>query len=405
MNPRDVAPQRAADKVTVAAEKIDPSLLPPRPSKGDMAGSYQRIVLNTRTGRLRYLEPDWRIVVGSSDDPRWRERYPGERVPSIDHESVTKGVPDELSWVIDSWDVEPDDPAAYYPRPYLTPAEAQDFVDGLVPLAQRLVDELFAVPGSSRDRDWSAESMAAAADIGGACSREQRPPQVAYPEFINAATLFEAIPALVDPNWINASDDQLNRCAEDLLRDGLKSRGTQWRPDRLDQVRALFPDAATEDGDYKYTRLQVYGLRAWMHAYRAKAAAGLTVINADDWYSTHPTPVTADTTDAQLLDLADREKAAAAAGEGALLVGVEHVLREQRKVLRQRGWDELGEIAKATAAAEAEYKRLRTGRTAQVARIIGWGDHYSSNDADLGRQARISRQAVGQLRAQLDTDD
>jgi hypothetical protein len=107
--------------------------------------------------------------------------------------------------------------------------------------------------------------------------------------------------------------------------------------------------------------------------------------------------------DAALTELAAIE-CAAAAEQGIKLVGVEAVLRAYRDELRAR----ILEVALPQAAATVKAgDKAKATRADLLKQIISWGDarFFSDNDAELGRQAGLTRQAVNLLRKQLPATD
>jgi hypothetical protein len=390
-----------ADLPPVAVRRIDPAALPPLSTKEDgyVPGHPEQILLDLATGDLAYHLADWRLLIDTRiGSERWNELNPGESTPPwrpgyIDYMKSAVSEPADLlrNWGIDSWATERDDPHAVSPRPYMTPEEAQTFVDSLAPIAQRLVEGMVRVEGT-RDLDWSAAAIAAARDISRACARDELPPAEEYPNLVDFADVVAALPDVVDPAWVYATDADLDRAANEL--------GRPHRFKRSQDSITLYRSDEDKDAD----DLEVWGVRAWLYAYRAQAAEHLQITDATQWYTTRPAPVTASMTDEGLAALAEHEQVAAAA-EGAKLVGLGAALRAAREVARDRVWAELGAVGADTATAEKTFKQLRAARAGLLTQVLGWGDERSRVDADLARHARVTRQAIGQLRDRLAADD
>lgn len=379
-----------APQVTVRPVEAD--RLPPIPTRDDNVGHYQQILFDLVSGELQFFAYDWRILVSPDDREAWRRQHPGMHTPPSDFEMWEPAAPLRC-WIIDSWAVDWSTPHPTTPRDYLTAEQAEQFLAELAPLAQRLAENMVRVPGTD-DLDWSAAAMAAARDIGRACSRHHRPPAVdGYPDLVDFADVAAALPDVIDPQWVAATDAELDRATETLIRH-LRVR--------RDGDRIVYANRDVE-AELK-AKLTVCGIRAWLYAYRAAAAANLTITDAADWYTTRPAPVTASTTDDHLTAIAEAEQQAAAAA-GAKLVGLPDALRRAREVARDRVWAELGRVGTATAAADAELRRLRAVRTGLIAQIIGWDDARSRNGAELGRQAHMSREAIANLRDKLENEE
>lgn len=369
----------------------------PTADDGYVSG-YQQILLDLDTGELVFHCADWRLLANRSENPElWEQHHPGAYTPPHrqNWDKEWGGPVERLrNWRIDAWTTKPDDPHAFFPRPLLSAEEGQQFVDSLAPLAERMIAGMFAVDGTG-DLDWSAAALHAARDIKGACDRQQLPPIVGeYTDLVDFADVVRAVPEIVDPAWIYATDDDLDQAAKHL--------GAARRFQRAGGQITYSEYARYHQENAELT---VCGIRAWLYTYRVAAAANLRIVDAGKWYATRPAPITASTTDKGLAEVAEAEQIAAAA-EGVRLVGLEAALRAAREVARDRVWDELGEVGRATAAAEATYKQLRAARTGLLTQVIGWGEGpRSTNGAELARQARISRAAITQLRDRLAAED
>ncbi|MFI9206486.1 hypothetical protein [Streptomyces sp. NPDC053048] len=361
------------DKVAIHAWLDSNGTNGPQPL-GTGAGHYQRIVLNTVTGELSFHCSDYR----RSD--RDKDYYPG----ALFAPSHWQGVPRALYWVIDSGVDE---------RPYHDVAEGNGFAQELAPLAQRLLDTLLPVPGTD-ELDWSAEAASAGLDIDQACHRSRKAPEGRRPWLIDLADAVGPFPDLVSPSLADASDEILDEEAGYLSRMDLIPAG------------APFPNLAeyyeiSEEDAHRY-HAGLVGTRAHLYQYRADQAAGLRPLDAAHWLVqtrlSLARRVTPDSTDAYLNTLA-HEFQQTAASEGVKLIGTARALRDHRARLRQALVDELTLFANARDEAEGALKRYRAAVAGRLAQIISWDDpQHSNNDAELGRKAGISRQAVNKLR-------
>lgn len=376
--------------------------LPPLPSRADRAGSYQRLLINVRTGELSVFCADWRVHVSApsngGDRTLWDAQHPGS-LPNTAKYNATEPVPEVLSFYIDTWtsvdwpaDENPPTPAWVY----MTREQCDAFGAGLVPLAQDLVSNLFRVPGTD-DLEWSAESVAAHRALRAACDRYQqgRCGDVVLAGMINFAAAAAAVPQLVRGDWAEMDDAGLDQAADTMCR-----FTDHWHPELKEQFGVPYRDGSG-------VGLDVYGARSWLYAYRAAEAENREVVGAPAWFAapahTLTRRVSADHTDGDIDAIAARERATAAK-EGVKLVGAEHVIRAYRDELRHHIIED--DLTRAREAVE-RLAKAKAARAGLLGQIIGWGDprHHSDNDAELGRRAGMTRQAVNQLRKTLTDDD
>ncbi len=365
-------PNVRANKEWIAANGAGP-----RPEGVD-AGHYQHIVLNTRTGELAFHCSDYRR---SNKEEGY---YPG----ALYAPSHWQGVPEVMYWVIDSGVDE---------RPYHDVAEGNAFAHEVAPLAQTLLDHLVPVPGTD-DLDWSAVAASAGLDIGRACSRHRNSPEGRRPWLIDLGEVVAEFPQLVRSYVAALDDTALDGEAENLVRMGLRplpeARGG-WQPD-------LAQHFGISDKDAHRFHAGLIGTRAYLYQHRLDQAAGLPLVPAEQWLDQHPEAVTADTTDAELEAFPDTARAAAAA-EGTVLLGAtRQAAYERRTALRQQVLEELAALGTARADAEKTVKAARAGIYSRLYKAFAWEGRPELTDAELGRLAQMSRQAVNKLREPLD---
>lgn len=352
-------------------------------SKGEYAegrihagvGNYQKLVLDVRRGEFYFYCDDWRVPL----DPDHDDRFPP--VEGVWAPFHWLKVPDILFWTIDSGVKE---------RPYITLAEGNAFAQNVAPLAEALLLNLQPVPGTDT-YDWSAESASAGMDIQAACSRHQIPPQGRLPQLVNMHEAVSVYPQLVQDSWATLDDTRLDEEAEHLNRCGLDHNPA------IAEDLGIAPDAR---------RASLIGTRAWLYEHRRKAAAGRPTQTAAAFLAAHPAIVTADTTNAELETVPQRVDAIAAAEGIVLLNNTTYTAHARRQQLRQEVLDELATYGEARETAEATVKTHRSAVYARLYRAFSWEELQDGrpavNDTDLGKLARVSRQAVGKLREQLD---
>ncbi|MER7694852.1 hypothetical protein [Streptomyces sp. NPDC097610] len=341
------------------------------------AGHYQKLVLDVRRREFYFHCYDWRVPRGPDDT---------DRFPPVDGVWAPfhwLRVADIIFWTIDShYSVEE--------RPYLTVDEGNAFARELAPLAEALVLNLRAVPGTDA-YDWSAESASAGMDIQSACSRYRYPPRGRRPELVDMAEAVSVQPRLVQDRWAGLDDRQLDEEAERLNRYGLH----------------LNPAIAKALGfDPGLHRASLLGTRAWLYAHRREAAAGRQTQDAAAFFAAHPGLITADTSAAELATVPETARAVAEAERIVLLGDTAYAALVRREELREEVLGELARYGGARVATEAAAKSYRSAVYASLYRVLSWEDRQSGepavSDADLGELAHISGQTVAGLREQLD---
>ncbi|MFC7933108.1 hypothetical protein [Streptomyces cinereoruber] len=361
-------PDKEAIRAWLAREGAGPTPI------GANAGHYQHIVLNTRTGELSFHCSDYRR---SNKEEGY---YPG----ALFAPSHWQRVPEVMYWVIDSGVDE---------RPFHDVAEGNAFAHEVAPLAQTLLDHLVPVPGTE-DLDWSAVAASAGLDIGRACHRDRNAPEGRRPWLIEVSDAARDFPRIIQDHVATASNETLDNEAEHLVRMGLRRQGDFW------------PDLAThygiEDKDAHRFHAGLIGTRAYLYQHRLDQAAGRPLVPVEQWLDKHPTAITTETTDTELEAFPETARAAAAA-EGIVLLGVgRYTGHERRTALRQQVLDELAALGQARAEAEKTVKAARAGIYSRLYRAFAWEGSPETSDAELGRLAQMSRQAVNKLREPLD---
>ena len=375
--------------------------LPPPPIQGDYAGNYQRALLNIRTGDLTFFCADWRIKLPiprpGEDRTLWDEQHPGS-IPDYSPGVATKPVPDLLVFHIDTW-TNPDRDLTDLPTPawvYMTREQGDTFVASLAPLAQHLINNLFQVPGTN-DLEWSAESVAAAKAIRTACGRNQQGPTNITMDtagLVNFGDATTEAPEMIHAEWAELDNHALDDHAETLNRfAGL------WHPQLKEKFGAPYRDGSG-------VGLNVYGARSWIYTYRAHEADNRPVVDATTWFTdpTHTLGWVSANHDTEALATFVQQERTRAAQQGVKLVGVERIAHVYRDELRARIVEE--DLNRAREAVE-RLQQAKATRAGLLAQIIGWQDcrYHSDNDAELGRRAGLTRQAVNQLRKAVTGED
>lgn len=247
--PRYAAPQVAAVPVT--------GVISPEPVGDRIVGHYQQVLLNTRTGELRFHEntahrepwnPDW--TCSGDVPPETRDRwYPGKAFMPGGGQDQWEPVPELLSWTVDSGVKE---------FPYLDADGANALLDEIAPFAQGLLDGLYQ---TGEDLDWSAGSVNIGRDICGLCSRKRQTAGVS-PGNADYSEIVRRFPYLFRPELLALPAGRLAGECESISR--FLGCNEHWNPE-VHEVFAI----ARYPGD-GYPELHVYGVRSWY-----RAAAGL----------------------------------------------------------------------------------------------------------------------------------
>ncbi|MDW8478364.1 hypothetical protein R3L02_42205 [Streptomyces scabiei] len=368
-----------------------------KPLDGRRPGHYQQVLLDTRSGELRFHEipekwepwnPAWASI---SDVPRetYNRWHPGKFFSGVGPHQWFEPVPELLSWTIDSGVEE---------LPYLDVDDANALLQELTPYAQALLDSLFDAGG---DLDWSADSGHAGRNITRLCKRDRK---AAGPEadadLVDYGTIVARFPQVYRPNLLRRSLDELADGCESITR--YLGANEPWH----EEIKKVF-GVPYEDGSG--VSLDVLGVRAW---YRSVLMDGdpRPLKEFTDWDAEHGRlaagDITSTSTDAELDRWADREEESAAR-QGWRLLGAREAASAHRDHLRARGWDRLAilgadiaelENSDSVDTVQKELESTRQERRQLVSAAIGWG----RTDSEIAIRARVPRLTVNELRDTVD---
>ncbi|MFD8706858.1 hypothetical protein ACFV1W_30360 [Kitasatospora sp. NPDC059648] len=348
------------------------------PPPGMGAGHYQRLQLDLVTGEFGFYCANW----PQEEATRTRERGTASLIPSWND---WKFVPTQLYWVIDSGVIQ---------LPYLNAAQGNALARRLLPLAEQLATNLQPVPGTD-EWDWTAAAVRAAYEIERQVQRD--PSDFRGKTAVDMGDAVAALPEIVDPGWAFKGDEDLDWDAGWLTRRlGVHSHGV------LPTLLGVTPAESH--------RFEVVGTRAWLYGYRQRRARERTVTDVSRWFQRPGRAiegrVSPDLDEAGLQQLAEAEERAAAEEDVALVGNTLDALRAERDRARAVIVEQL--LPEQGEAREKAIKQAAAARAlvkATLLQINGWGDPRYDNNAELGRAARMSRQAVDQLFDADDNDD
>lgn len=357
------------ERVTVpAAPRVPVTMGEPDLSPGAAPRSAV-LMLNTRTGHLWVSVADW------DHQPEYRPGFSPNYYPAGDLTTV----PEILGWPAHGHLSNPD--ADEDPEP----PTWQDLTRTAAPTAQQLLDNLLTVPGTDM-RDWTPAAARANATLrvtadGGKTFYTPYYADVRdhiTPAHLKTETLSDPVrDTRTTAAWINNM----------ILRGGQV-------PD---------PERALSGPDQRdHPPIQLLGIIAWLHGLRQTLADDLTPVEARTWFMDRvPQRIRAETTDAGISRLAESEENAARR-DGVRVFGAERYLKQQRQQLRCELRAELEEAGSTIKYLETELRAARARRSAALTAVLSYS---TESDAELGRTARMSRQAVAQARERLDNND
>lgn len=375
---------------TVRAVKVT-GVITSKPLDNGPLGAYQTVLLNPRTGELKFHEnaqcwepwnPAWKSI---SDVPReiYERWHPGKFFSGVGPHMWFEPVPELLSWTIDS---------GVPGLPYLNTAAANALLEELTPYAQQLTDNLFEAGG---DLDWSADSARAGRNIRRLCSRhrEARPPE-ADGDLVDYGEIVNRFPQAYRPELLRGKLDQLADGCESITR--FLGFNEPWH----EEIKKVF-GAPYSDGSG--IRLDVLGVRAW---YRTVLQDGdpRPLQEFATWDAEHgrltSSGITSTSTDSAVEAWADREEGDAAR-QGWRLLHVQEAGYQYREQVRARDWDRLAVVGADVAWMEDETDHVqdeldskRAERLALVTATIRWG----RTDNEIAVRARLTRRAVFKIR-------
>jgi hypothetical protein len=353
-------------------------------------GNYQRVLLNTRTGELRFHEstehlepwnPAWKAA---NDVPRdtWKRWHPGTLFAFNGSYQWFQPVPELLFWGIDSG----------VTVPYLDVAAANTLLEEVVPVAQELLDGLFDGGG---DLDWSAASARAGRNMWRLLSRHRKAAEPeADADLVDFAEIVSRFPQVYQPEKLRHPLDKLAEECESPTR--YLGSNEHWHQEIKSEFGKPYSDGSG-------IGLQVLGVRSW---YRT------VLMNGDprplkefvDWDTEQgrlaASEITSTTTDAELARWADREEDSAAR-QGWRLLGTQNAVTSHRQRLREQEWDRLAVVGADIAWLEDEpslagdaLEPKQAERLTLATAAIGWG----RGDGEIAVRARMPRRTVLTLR-------
>jgi hypothetical protein len=382
----------SAPAVTVApVTEVIPEL--PVSPANRWPGHYQSILLNVRTGELRFHEstqhleewnPSWTSFTAVPHEIRERW-HPGTSVPW--RGPWLTAVPELISWVVDTgttaW-------------PYLDVDGANALLAKVAPHAQALLERLFV---AGTDLDWSADSAHAGRNIRRLTSRSveeaagtggEAAGRSADADLVNYGAVVRAFPQAFRPEWLRLSLEELDQECEYMTR-FLSSE--HWHP----EIREHFGTVSHQSTQPNYrSHPAVLGVRAWYRA-AVQAAGPGQLVDFRDWDAHSPalrtSGITASTTDQDLETWIGREEKAAA-NQGVRLLGTAKAAYDYRAWLRGTAWDRLAVVGAEVERLESELAAVRAERSQLLDQVITW----ENSDTTIGSRARMSRQMVNRVR-------
>lgn len=350
---------------------------------------YIRVELDLEARTLRMVaDPDRRGVVeqGYVDQP-----FPGSWVH---HHDFPVPVPMHMTWPI---------------KGHLAADKAERLLAVMAPHARVILDERVPVTGrAAGGSDWSLRSAAAVRAIDAFASNWWHaldPNSVTGPDWtarekysfrglLDMSDALAATPDLEDGGWAAMHDAALDEAAGRLARFAPYDQREQW-----------YTAAHLTDERYPHTvPIYLVGVLATLYERRAAMAGDLEPCDEAEWFAQNPAGLDAvddSTTDEELSRLIEAEERAAAAA-GKRLLGAGYYLVATRGQHRERVRAELDAAAQTAEDLADRKKKADRRRSALLLRVDSWDDPADGEDhnrnAMLARRARISRQAVRELR-------
>ncbi|MFE7963473.1 hypothetical protein ACFU0X_10525 [Streptomyces cellulosae] len=376
-------PRYQAPHVTVARVT---ELLPTEPVDGRLAGRFQHLRLNARTGELSFYESNQHLT---PHDPAWDETGVPAELRQLWHldtvlvaetqrpRSVTE-VSELLHFQVDS---------GHADRPYLNVVSANKLLDLARPIAQELLDGLYNVDGQL---DWSAASWHASRNLTRLASRHANPqPRAVDCDLVDFADVVTIYPRVFEGDVLDLKGEALaKRCATISRFLGCLEG---WHPEITQTFGRREPGSNWVD-------LSILGVWSW---YRAVILAGdpRPVLNVRDWEPGQKRlagHITSSASDAELRAWA-RDEAKHAAREGYRLEGARRAAHRRRSELRRQEWQRMAVVAREVVELREVLAPLLTERAALLAAYVA----ARRSDEEISVQLGVGREEVARVRAEV----
>lgn len=376
----------AAPDITV--EPIDHDRWPADPGHR-LPNLYIRVELDLATRTLR-------IVADPNHHGPIEQGYEDQPFPEswVHHHEFPVPMPAHMTWPI---------------KGHLTADQAERLIAVMAPHARVICDERVPVTGrAAGGYDWSLRTAAAVRAIDAFASNwwhSLDPNSVVGPEWterheysfpglLAMPDALAATPELEDGAWAAMHDAALDEAAAHLARFAPYDLREQW-----------ITAAHLSDHDLpRSVPIYLVGVMATLYERRAELAGDLEPCDESEWFAQNPArlnEVDDSTTDEELSRLIEAEERAAAAA-GKRLLGAGYYLVATREQHRERVRAELDAAAQTAEDLGERKKQADRRRSALLLRVDSWDDPADGEEhkrnAELARRARISRQAVRELR-------
>ncbi|MFE2911400.1 hypothetical protein [Kitasatospora indigofera] len=292
---------------------------------------------------------------------------------------------------------------------FATAEDANGILQEVAPLAQRLVDTLLPVAGTST-YDWSPTAVLATHEIEHVIDRTPyRGTEHDFPfrqnrYLLQADALFKAHPDLIEPRWAEAGADEVDGVLAEIHGACRRLAAVPANFDALVALTTIGPLPEDVNGR-TVEEFRLVGVRAWLYDLREERAGGMTPVDAALWdgITAYALLVRDDATPADLDRIAEQVRAAAAE-QGVKLLAARSWAWSLCKRRREEVRAELGRIGEQISHWEGELKPAKVQRRALVTRVLAWGEQ-GDTDSALAGLASMSHTAVGTIRKALVTDD